>query len=196
MLVERRLRFAGHCWRSVEPVKDLLFASHPSRLQTKVGRPPLTYPKMLSKDTGLEENALKQKMEDRAEWNALVQSVVGKIKMDAADPVAVVRTSIHTPGTGRGRHRLPDEQLTAEARRMRFVNANKKMVQLVCVVCRTKGCNAHCQACEQPHDHHQPPNYVKCVCCDRTTSAACLSSNIQDMDCFLCNDCHVLTDDM
>eukprot|EP01059_Diplonema_ambulator_P030572 TRINITY_DN5292_c0_g2_i8.p1 TRINITY_DN5292_c0_g2~~TRINITY_DN5292_c0_g2_i8.p1 ORF type:complete len:166 (-),score=28.58 TRINITY_DN5292_c0_g2_i8:86-583(-) len=143
MLVERRLRFAGHCWP----------------LQTKVGRPPLTYPKMLSKDTGIDESCGSR---------------------EDLDPYTG-----HWEGEAQAPRRTSHSRGTQDA----LINANKKMVQLVCVVCRMKGCSA-------PHDHHQPPDYVKCVCCDRTTSAACLSSDIQDMDCFLCNDCHVLTDDM
>ena len=68
---ERRNRFAGHCFRSKEPVSELVnwIPTHGKR---KPGRPPLTYPDILKKDTGLEKTEVETAMCDRKLWRAIV----------------------------------------------------------------------------------------------------------------------------
>ncbi|XP_047494979.1 uncharacterized protein LOC125043070 [Penaeus chinensis] len=67
----RRLRFAGHCWRSNELVHDLLFWE-PSQGKIKRGRPAKTYIKQLAEDTGLSHNEMQNAMRDRQTWRRFV----------------------------------------------------------------------------------------------------------------------------
>ena len=136
LLLQRRLRFAGHLWRSKEIARDLLFAESPKRYKSRVGRPYLTYPAQLERDTGLRGDELRECMSDRAAWDALVTAKAQELKEAASRPPPG-RTSIAPVGTGRGRKRKPLSELSAAARRMRRVNAEKKLAQLVCRVCHT-----------------------------------------------------------
>ena len=62
---ERRLNFAAQCSRRQnEPVSELVFWM-PSQGTRAQGRPRLTYPKLLSQDTGLEPQELLNLMQDR-----------------------------------------------------------------------------------------------------------------------------------
>ena len=64
----RRLNFAAHCTRRVnEPVANLVFWN-PAQGTRNQGRPRLTYPKLLSLDTGIHHQELPNLMKDRALW--------------------------------------------------------------------------------------------------------------------------------
>ena len=67
---ERRLRFAGHCYRSTEPISRILLWN-PKHGGRKAGRPHLTYIDLLKQDTGLEEADIKTAMLDRRVWRAI-----------------------------------------------------------------------------------------------------------------------------
>eukprot|EP01059_Diplonema_ambulator_P002885 TRINITY_DN1248_c1_g2_i1.p1 TRINITY_DN1248_c1_g2~~TRINITY_DN1248_c1_g2_i1.p1 ORF type:complete len:924 (+),score=214.76 TRINITY_DN1248_c1_g2_i1:37-2772(+) len=143
LLLSRRLRFAGHCWRSDQPVKHLLF--EPCRGKKKRGRGILTYPKVLEKDTGLGQDELQDLMEDRAAWDAFVKQKVGEVSQ-----VVVSKPRTTTRDT-RGRKMLQGE-IAASTLLMRKKNARKKVDELVCGTCLQKGCTEHCQDCASHHD--------------------------------------------
>ena len=64
----RRLNFAAHCTRRVnEPVSSLVFWN-PTQGTRNQGRPRLTYPKLLSLDTGIHQQELSNLMKDRDLW--------------------------------------------------------------------------------------------------------------------------------
>ena len=67
----RRLRFAGHCFRSNECVSKLIhwIPKHGSR---KPGRPAINFVDTLKRDTGLDTNEMKTAMLDRQIWSAIV----------------------------------------------------------------------------------------------------------------------------
>ena len=77
IILERRLRFAGHCWRSKLLVKKLMFATTSGK--KKRGRPMLTYPRMLMRDTDLKITELKDVMAEREKWDELVKDLVKKV---------------------------------------------------------------------------------------------------------------------
>ena len=68
---ERRTRFAGHCFRSVEPVSQMVLWT-PKHGKRKPGRPAQTYIDILRHDTGLEETDFKAAMQDRKLWRAII----------------------------------------------------------------------------------------------------------------------------
>ena len=78
VLLQRRLRFAGHLWRSQEIGRDLLFARSPKSYKALRGGHHLTYPRQLERDTGLSGQALRECMEDREAWDALVLAKVAR----------------------------------------------------------------------------------------------------------------------
>ena len=71
---ERRLNFAAHCSRRQnEPVSELVFCT-PTQGSRAQGRPRLTYPKLLSLDTGLEPQELHNLMQDRVLWRKFIMA--------------------------------------------------------------------------------------------------------------------------
>ena len=77
-LAQRRVRFAGHCYRAEgELISSLLLwkPSAPNRSNR------LTYPDMISRDTGIQVQDLPVAMADRSVW----KSVVHSISAEAAD---------------------------------------------------------------------------------------------------------------
>jgi hypothetical protein len=74
-LRERRLIFAGHCWRScqtaIQPVSDLLFWKVPRGTNKQGNWKP--YTKILEKDTDMEVETLKHEMLNRVEWAKFIQ---------------------------------------------------------------------------------------------------------------------------
>ena len=65
---QRRLRFAGHCIRSVDqPISRLIFWS-PTGGSVRRGRRNLTYSDTLCKDIGLDKLEITQLMRDRKIW--------------------------------------------------------------------------------------------------------------------------------
>ena len=67
----RRTRFAGHCFRSEEPVSKMILWA-PKHGYKKPGRPALTYIDILKKDTGWDFESVKTAMQDRDVWRAIV----------------------------------------------------------------------------------------------------------------------------
>ena len=133
-------------------------------------------------------------MEDREAWDALVTAKVAELKAVYQQPASVkVRTRIPEIGEGRGRRRKPLAELGAAARRMRRVNAEKKLTQLVCRVCEEKACVVHCQACGDVSTAHSD-DMVICRRCGRATSLGC--GGVANTDATLCTDCYVLEEDL
>ena len=74
IILIRRTRFAGHCYRSEEEiVKDVLLwtANHGT---TNIGRPRKTYVKQICDDMGMTTEELKTAMKDRMTWKKIVES--------------------------------------------------------------------------------------------------------------------------
>ena len=64
----RRIRHAGHCWRSRdELIRDVLLWI-PTHGRAKAGRPARTYIQQLCEDTGCYPEDLPRAMNDREEW--------------------------------------------------------------------------------------------------------------------------------
>ena len=57
--IRERTRFAGHCFRSEEPVSNMILWA-PKHGNKKPGRPALTYIDILKKDTGWDSDSIKQ----------------------------------------------------------------------------------------------------------------------------------------
>ena len=71
VLRERRLRFAGHCYRAEnECVRDVLFWD-PKHGKRSRGRPATTYINMITEDTGLTVPDLQNVMRDRKLWQEI-----------------------------------------------------------------------------------------------------------------------------
>ena len=71
-LAERRARFAGHCFRAKdEAVSDLVFWK-PSNSRK------LTFPDVISRDTGIDVKELPTAMEDRDCWREIVLNISPK----------------------------------------------------------------------------------------------------------------------
>ena len=68
ILRERRMRFAGHCWRAKQELASDLLLWAPRHGKTRVGRPAITYIDQLSRDTGCLPEDLATLMEDRNGW--------------------------------------------------------------------------------------------------------------------------------
>ena len=81
-LLQRRLTFAGHCFRSSEsapqPITDTLFLDFPDRKYRVGQQSRLTYLKQLLKDCGRntsEINQLQMDMKDRLEWSKFIKNM-------------------------------------------------------------------------------------------------------------------------
>ena len=69
---ERRMRFAGHCYRSKDELISSLLFWTPAHGYTSVGRPYKTFIDVLSEDAGLNPAELKIAMQDRDDWRRRV----------------------------------------------------------------------------------------------------------------------------
>ena len=71
----RRIRQAGHCWRSrEEPISDVLLWN-PSHGRAKAGRSAWTYIQQLCTDTGCSPEDLLEAMDDREGWWERVRGI-------------------------------------------------------------------------------------------------------------------------
>ena len=71
----RRIRHAGHCWRSRdELISDVLLWT-PSHGRAKAGRPDRTYIQQLCEDTGCSPADLPKAMNDRKRWQERVRGI-------------------------------------------------------------------------------------------------------------------------
>ena len=71
---QRRTQFAGHCQRASNEIISSLVLWKP-RADGRRGRK-LTFPDVISRDTGVRFEDLKQAMEDRDVWKSYVEFVV------------------------------------------------------------------------------------------------------------------------
>ena len=71
----RRIRHAGHCWRSRdELIRDVLLWT-PTHDRAKAGRPARTYIQQLWEDKGCRPEDLPEAMNDREEWREKARDI-------------------------------------------------------------------------------------------------------------------------
>ena len=71
----RRIRHAGHCWRSRdELVSDVLLWT-PTYGRAKAGQPARTYKQQLCEDTGCSPEDLPEVMNDREKWREKIRNI-------------------------------------------------------------------------------------------------------------------------
>ena len=73
VIQQRRLRLAGHCYRSDESVANLVLCK-PKHGYMRPGRPKLDYVILLTQDTGLTYEELRTAMSDGELWIIYVDS--------------------------------------------------------------------------------------------------------------------------
>ena len=71
---DRRLRFAGHCFRSKEKIASDLILWQPSHGLRTPGRPSKTFVDKLAEDMNCKTEELKNLMNDRKEWKERVMA--------------------------------------------------------------------------------------------------------------------------
>ena len=71
----RRMRFAGHSWRSKNEVVSDLLLWQPKHGKNSRGRPARTYIDQLRDDSGCTNEELPAAMSDRTGWKARVKTV-------------------------------------------------------------------------------------------------------------------------
>ena len=71
---ERRLRFAGHCFRAGDECISKVILWKPTHGKRRVGRPAKTYTDVLEEDTGYSIGQLQQLMADRGAWRDVIRS--------------------------------------------------------------------------------------------------------------------------
>lgn len=71
---ERRLRFAGHCYRAKEECVSSVLMWKPQHGKRRVGRPAKTYLDLIEEDTGLKGEDLEAVMADRDVWRIVIRS--------------------------------------------------------------------------------------------------------------------------
>ena len=188
LLQERRLRFAGHCARSEQPVARVMMAS--TLRGKKRGRPMLNLLAVVKKDLRMSDPDSKVK--------ATVAATLERV----AAPHRRTRKQINPRGHGSGRPRKFSTALTPAARRMRHVNALKYIDQLVCAAsgCDVKGCSEHCVLCRSSLGTHVGSPILTCRYCKRRTAASCAGINRAQAatlcHSFVCKDCSVLQPDL
>jgi hypothetical protein len=190
-IIDRRLRFAAHCYRSSSrslPVADFVLARPTSN--RKKGRPRLTLPDMLVRDLGVREEDLPALLNNRSIFDDAAQQAFASAENPKPQ---MVRTEIPV---GRGRPRK--EHPSAAAIRMRKINAEKYRRSLVCRVCFNSACDIHCQACLGDEDSHTGRHcWICCDGCSRWSSLLCLGINEPDSGSKnYCEDCHRLNLDL
>ena len=75
MVRERRMRFAGHCWRNKEELASDVLLWQPTHGHTAVGRPAKTYVDQLQEDAGLQKDDLATAMMDKDQWRKRVVGI-------------------------------------------------------------------------------------------------------------------------
>ena len=72
---ERRLKNAGHAWRSKEEVISKVLLWEPSHGKRNIGHPKRTYIQQLEEDLGCEKEDLPTLMADRIAWRRQVMNI-------------------------------------------------------------------------------------------------------------------------
>ncbi len=78
-LRQRRLRFAGHCWRSKNEISSDLLMWEPLHGKRRRGAPARTYIDVLQEDTGIEKEDLPKLMADTVLWRSYVDGIRGLV---------------------------------------------------------------------------------------------------------------------
>ena len=76
-LRQRRLRFAGHCWRRKDELCSQLLLWEPTHGKRRVGAPAKTYVDLLEDDTGIKKEEFQKLMGDRELWRDYVGDIRG-----------------------------------------------------------------------------------------------------------------------
>ena len=76
-LRQRRLRFAGHCWRRKDELCSQLLLWEPTHGKRRVGAPAKTYVNLLEDDTGIKKEEFQKLMGDRELWRDYVGDIRG-----------------------------------------------------------------------------------------------------------------------
>ena len=71
----RRIRHAGHCWRSKDEIVSDVLLWTPAYGQSKAGRPARTFIQQLCDDTGCNPEDLPKAMNDRETWGERVRDI-------------------------------------------------------------------------------------------------------------------------
>ena len=71
----RRIRHAGHCWRSRDELISNILWWTPTYSRPKAGRPARTYIQQLYEDTGCSPEDLPEAMNDREKWRKRVRDI-------------------------------------------------------------------------------------------------------------------------
>ena len=78
---QRRLRFAGHCFRRCDEIVADLVLWEPRHGSVSRGRPTTTFVDRLAKDSGLEIEDLAGAMRDRSLWAGVVAATISRHSM-------------------------------------------------------------------------------------------------------------------
>ena len=71
----RRIRHAGHCWRSSDELVSEVLQRTPTYSRAKAGRPARTYIQQLCEDTGCSPEDLPEGLNDREKWRERVRDI-------------------------------------------------------------------------------------------------------------------------
>jgi hypothetical protein len=209
-LVQRRLRFAGHCQRSKQPVADLLLAPLPTR--THGTKPTLNMVSVLQADVKRATKSeqlptplqLRHLMMDRDKWSAIVASARTNMALYRTPDAVVAR--IQTRSSKPPHRDLKSwDELKSSGKATRRRELRKAIAARRCAVaaCGQPNCQTHCQDCQETH----PPStdwLPQCQLCSMHSAVSCephpsdthmiidsitpaLAETI-----FLCYDCYVI----
>ena len=73
VVTERRLTFAGHCYRAKQQAVSRLVLWNPGRRPVRSRK--LTFPDTISRDTGIPQQDLPSAMADRNTWRSIVRNI-------------------------------------------------------------------------------------------------------------------------
>ena len=76
-LRQRRLRFAGHCWRREDELCSQLLLWQPTHGKRRLGALSQIFIDLLEDDTGIQKEELQQLMGDRERWRSYVGDIRG-----------------------------------------------------------------------------------------------------------------------
>ena len=201
LLQKKRLRFAGHCARSAQPISRVMLAE--TTRGKRPGRPLMSMRSVLQADLGMKDTTeILEEMLDRSSWSAAVRRAEERTLRGTTDPPRKQRKGVKPRGVGSGRPRKAT--VTAAARRMRRINALKVVDELVCAArnCNAKACREHCTACRHAFaiDDHGGCPLLTCKYCQRVTAASCARIGRTHARAlrhsFVCKDCSHLLDDL
>jgi len=194
LLQKKRLRFAGHCAKSPQPVANVLLA------ETSKGKRPRTTAAVdaVRPASGSRHDGRRRDPESHAGPRSMgcCCSAGGESDDGTRNRPAEEAQEVH-PAT---RCRI----WPASQGHVRRINALKAVDDLICAArtCDAKACRAHCTLCRHSFttDDHDGCPILTCKYCKRVTAATCAGSNRAQVHIlrhsFVCKDCSHLLDDL